>query len=55
MPKQSFQELKKAGVKGEVKRGKGVGDGIGPEGGEGGKNEGNRVGGKGPETILEKL
>ena len=28
---------------------------TGPEGEKGGKNEGKRVGGKGPESTLEKL
>ena len=37
----------KRGMKGKVKRGKGVG--------EGGNNEGKRVGGKGSESALEKL
>ena len=37
------------------KEGKGVGEGTGPEGERGGKNEGKRVGGKGPESTLEKL
>ena len=32
----------------EVKRGKGVGEGTGPEGERGGRNEGKRVGGNGP-------
>ena len=46
------------GIKWEVKRGKGVGEGTreqGLKGKEGGKNEGKRVGGKGPESTLEKL
>ena len=30
-------------------------DRTGPEGEKGGKNEGKRVGGKGPEKALEKL
>ena len=38
-----------------MKRGKGVGEGTWPEGERGGKNEGKRVGGKGPESTLEKL
>ena len=42
-----------------MKRGKGVGEGTRatrPEGERGGgKNEGKRVGGKGPESTLEKL
>ena len=42
--------VKKAVVKGEVKRGKGVGERTGPEGEKGGKNEGKRVGGKGPKA-----
>ena len=33
---------------GEVKRGEVVGERTGPEGGRGGKDEGKRVGGKGP-------
>ena len=37
------------GVKGEVKRGKEVGEGTGPEGERGGKKE-KRVGGKGPKA-----
>ena len=42
------------GIKGEVKRGKGVREGAGLEGERGGRNEGERVGGKGPESTLEK-
>ena len=36
-----------------MKRGKGVGEGTGPEGEKGGKNEGKKVGIKAPETTLE--
>ena len=36
-----------------MKRGKGVGAGTGPEGKRGGKNEGKRVGGNGPESALD--
>ena len=36
-----------------MKRGKGVREGIGPEGDRGGRNEGKRVGGKGPDSTLE--
>ena len=39
------------GDKGGGERGKGVGEGTGPEGERGGR----RVGGKGPESALEKL
>ena len=42
-------------MKGEVKRGKGVREGTGPEGERRGKNEGKRVGGRGPESTVEKL
>ena len=38
-----------------MKRGKGEGEGTEPEGETGGKNERKRVGGKGPESALEKL
>ena len=38
-----------------VKRGKVVGEGTGPKGESGGKDEGERVGGKGPESALETL
>ena len=38
-----------------MKRGKGVREGTGPGGERGGKNEGKGVGGKGPESALEKL
>ena len=54
VPKSEFPGVKKGGTK-EVKRGKGVGEGTGPEGERGGKNERKRVGGKGPESTLEKL
>ena len=37
-----------------MKRGKGVGQRTGPEEEKGGKNEGKRVGGKGPESTVEK-
>ena len=47
--------MKKGGTKGEVKRGKGVREGTGPEGKKGGVVRGKRVGGKGPESTLEKL
>ena len=40
---------------GEVKRGKTGKTGQGLKGKEGGKNEGKGVGGKGPESTLEKL
>ena len=43
------------GIKWEVKRGEVVGSEQGPKGKEGGKNEGKRVGGKGPENIFGKL
>ena len=36
-----------------MKRGQGVREGTGPEGERGGKNDGKRVGGKGPESSLE--
>ena len=56
MPKSEFSGSQTGGgVEEEVKRGKGVGEGTGPEGEKGGKNEGGRVGGKGPEPTLEKL
>ena len=42
-------------MKGEAKRGEVVGEWTGPEGERGGKNEGKSVGGKGPESTLEKL
>ena len=42
-------------MKGEVKRGEVVGERTGPEGERRGKNEGKRVGGKRPESTLEKL
>ena len=38
-----------------MKRAKQVGEGTGPEGERGGSNDGKRVGGKGPESTLEKL
>ena len=38
-----------------MKRGEVVGERTGPEGERGGENEGKRVGGKGPESTLEKL
>ena len=38
-----------------MKRGKWVREGTRPEGEKGGKNEGERVGGKGPESTFEKL
>ena len=38
-----------------MKRGQGVRVGTGPEGERGGSNEGKRVGGRGPESTLEKL
>ena len=38
-----------------AKRGEVVGKCTGLEGGRGGKKEGKRVGGKGPEGTLEKL
>ena len=50
-----FRESKKWGVKGEVKRGKVVGKWTGLEGGKKGGGKGKRVGGKGPESTLEKL
>ena len=37
-----------------VKKAKGVGEGTGPEGERGEKNEGKRVGRKGPESTLER-
>ena len=37
-----------------MQRGKGVGEGTGPEGERGGKNKGKRAGGRGF-TALEKL
>ena len=37
-----------------MKRGKGVREGTGPERGKRRKNEGKRVGGKGPESAHEK-
>ena len=52
---QSFPGVKKGGMKGEVKRGKGVGKGTGLEGERGGKNESKRVGGKGSASTPEKL
>ena len=54
VPTSEVSGSQKKGIKGEVKRGKGV-RGTGPEGERGGKKEGNRVGGKGPESTLEKL
>ena len=42
-------------MKGEVKRGGVVRKCTGPEGERGGRNEGERVGGKGSESTLEKL
>ena len=51
----SFPGVKKRGIKGEVKRGEVVGERTGPEGERGGKNEGKGVGGKGPESAVEKL
>ena len=38
-----------------MERGKGLREGTGLEGEEGGKNEGKRVGGKGPESTIERL
>ena len=60
VPKSQYQNQslpggKKGGKKGEVNRGKGVREGTGLEGESGGKNEGKRVEGKGPESTLEKL
>ena len=43
------------GIKGEVRRGKRVREGTRPEGERGGKNEGKRVGAKGPASAHEKL
>ena len=37
-----------------MKRGKGVGEGTWPEGEKGWKNEGKRVGGKGPKPHSKK-
>ena len=42
-------------IKREVKKGEVVGERTGPEGERGGKKEGKRVGGKGPESTLQKL
>ena len=50
---QSFAGVRKRGIKGEVKRGKGAGKGTGREGERGGKNEGKRVGGNGSNSTLE--
>ena len=47
--------VKKGGIKGEVKRGKVVGDRTGPEGETEGEMREERVRGKGPESTLEKL
>ena len=49
------QSFPKRGDKGEVQRGTGVREGTRPEGETGEKNGGERVGGKGPESALEKL
>ena len=47
---QSFSQVKRGGIKGEVKRGeRDISEGTEPEGERGGKNEGKGVGGKGPE------
>ena len=55
VPKSEFSGSQKGGIKGEVKRGDVMGEGTRPEGEREGKTEGKRVGGKGPETALEKL
>ena len=49
-----FPRVKRGVINGEVKRRKGVTAGTAPEGERGGGNEGKRVGGKGPESTLEK-
>ena len=56
VPKAEFPGVKKGGTKGEVKRGEVVWESEqGLKGKEGGKNEGKRMGGEGPESTLEKL
>ena len=55
MPKSDFSGSQKGGVKGEVERGEVVEERTEPEGEKGGGNEGKRVGGKRPESTLEKL
>ena len=51
----SFPGVKKGEIKWEMKRGRVVGEGTGPKGERGGKDEGERVGRKGSESPLEKL
>ena len=56
VPKPEFSGSLKEGDKHvKVKRGKGEREGTVPEVERGGKNKGKRVGGKGPESTLEKL
>ena len=54
-PSNPYPHYLNGGMKGEVERGKVVGECTGPEGERGGRNEGKRVGGQGSESTLEKL
>ena len=54
-PKSELCGGQKGVIEGEVKRGKGVREGTGPDGKRGGKNEGKREGENEAESALEKV